>query len=464
VFTMLLAVHACHTNGVIHRDIKPENLLLASDNTLRLCDFGFARQYTPGAKDLTDYVATRWYRSPELLLGTSDYSLASDIYASGCIMAELVDGQPLFPGESEIDQIHVIQRLLGPFTQQQRDTFARNPRFTGYTVTPATALPEGSVERKYGGKLSRLGVQLLKSLLAVDPAARLTVADALRHPYFEGLAPELCPQLVSVLASSPMPKELANDLPAQPAPQRPETRGGDGLAGNGARRRSASRLLPQTTTTHASSFDDGSMPTIGSRPQSRGQAEAPPSGLPPSRNGGLPGATQFSNTVGRTMNVPAVKNGTVAPPAMQSSPIYTGISSGTPGPYASNASANALPMHRTGSGQGRRGNTTSQPVTLPKPSRGDVLDQPSEMGASSSFAGYGLAGQGYSASPAFGAFKPPAVPSHGNLPRLAHGQGLPPSGNGPAPSMPGVAGAGHNPFLGNGRPRQPTGPGNMGRY
>lgn len=90
---------------MIHRDIKPENLLLNSDNTLKLCDFGFARMANQRGQPFTDYVATRWYRAPELLLGSPNYGKPVDIWAIGCIMGEITDGNPLFPGESEIDQL-----------------------------------------------------------------------------------------------------------------------------------------------------------------------------------------------------------------------------------------------------------------------------------------------------------------------------------------------------------------------
>ena len=223
VFTLLLAIRSCHHNDIIHRDIKPENLLVRpADHTLRLCDFGFARAYAEGANDLTDYVATRWYRSPELLLGTTNYGLPSDLWAVGCIMAELIDGQALFPGETELDQIYLIQKLLGSFTPTQIEVFRNNKRFAGHDIAENITI-ETSLERKFGQRISRKGVSLLKSLLSVDPTFRPTADQALVHPYFEGLATLYCPQLalpaIETLPGNARPATA--DRRHQPAVDRP---------------------------------------------------------------------------------------------------------------------------------------------------------------------------------------------------------------------------------------------------
>lgn len=169
-----MAIEFCHRSNIIHRDIKPENLLINPDkDDLRLCDFGFARPINtkqPHAA-LTDYVATRWYRAPELLL-SNRYGLEIDIWAIGCIMGEITDGDPLFPGESEIDQLYCIQKVLGRLPQGLQELFDSNPRFVGFKF-PELSKPE-TLEKRYVGKMSSKALGLLKGMLNMVPEDRLT--------------------------------------------------------------------------------------------------------------------------------------------------------------------------------------------------------------------------------------------------------------------------------------------------
>ncbi|KAM9320872.1 cyclin-dependent kinase-like 5 isoform 3-T3 [Gastrophryne carolinensis] len=183
IYQLIKAIHWCHKNDIVHRDIKPENLLISHNDILKLCDFGFARNLSEGSNaNYTEYVATRWYRSPELLLG-APYGKAVDMWSVGCILGELSDGQPLFPGESEIDQLFTIQRVLGPLPPEQMKLFYSNPRFHGMRF-PAANHPQ-SLERRYLGIISGVLLDLMKNLLKLNPSDRYLTDQCLNHPAFQ---------------------------------------------------------------------------------------------------------------------------------------------------------------------------------------------------------------------------------------------------------------------------------------
>lgn len=185
IFQLCEAIRYLHSLNIIHRDIKPENLLIDKDNKLKLCDFGFARSINSKNKEqLTDYVATRWYRSPELLLGNGYYGPEMDNWAIGCIMGELADGDPLFPGENELDQIKCIVKILGKLPDEQINCFNRNQAFAGEKL-PDVTKPE-TLEKRYSGKLPKTAISFMKMLLNPDPGPRLKGEGIFLHPYFEG--------------------------------------------------------------------------------------------------------------------------------------------------------------------------------------------------------------------------------------------------------------------------------------
>lgn len=127
-YQTLKGVAYCHSQGCLHRDIKPENILLTAEGQVKLCDFGFARMLSPG-EIYTDYVATRWYRAPELLVGDTQYGTPVDVWAVGCVCAELIRGNALWPGRSDVDQLYLIRKTLGDFIPRHHTVFSQNEYF-----------------------------------------------------------------------------------------------------------------------------------------------------------------------------------------------------------------------------------------------------------------------------------------------------------------------------------------------
>lgn len=185
IYQLCAAIDVCHQMQVLHRDIKPENLLIDANDRLKLCDFGFARQVDKYGEKLTDYVATRWYRPPELLVGDERYGPGVDIWAIACIMGELSDGDPLFPGDSEIDQLFIIQKLLGPITKEHLRVFLDNPRFMGLRF-PDMSHPD-TLPSRYSQVMTAKALFFMKHALHMDPRKRPTAAQCMQDPYFNGV-------------------------------------------------------------------------------------------------------------------------------------------------------------------------------------------------------------------------------------------------------------------------------------
>ncbi|CAN6620676.1 cyclin-dependent kinase 1 [Trichomonascus vanleenenianus] len=171
----------CHSHRILHRDLKPQNLLIDKEGNLKLADFGLARAFGVPLRTYTHEVVTLWYRSPEILLGGRQYSTGVDMWSIGCIFAEMVTRKPLFPGDSEIDEIFKIFRLLGtpnddtwPGVTSLPDFKTTFPKWTRQSLQ--TAVPG----------LDDDGIDLLEQLLAYDPAMRISAKRAIQHPYFEG--------------------------------------------------------------------------------------------------------------------------------------------------------------------------------------------------------------------------------------------------------------------------------------
>jgi len=180
VFQVLRAINFCHQNNIIHRDVKPENILVSKLGVVKLCDFGFARMMAGSGEIYTDYVATRWYRAPELLVGDPAYGKEVDIWAIGCLYAEMLSGDPLFPGDSDIDQLFHIVKCLGSLCPRHRDLIAKNPIYNGIHIGNNEPASLHSTFPTW----SHQSLKFVSSCLDVDPMKRPTTGELLNNPLF----------------------------------------------------------------------------------------------------------------------------------------------------------------------------------------------------------------------------------------------------------------------------------------
>ncbi|KAM0840563.1 hypothetical protein ACQ4PT_059574 [Festuca glaucescens] len=170
------------TVGVCHRDIKPQNLLVnPHTHQLKICDFGSAKVLVKGEPNIS-YICSRYYRAPELIFGATEYTTAIDIWSAGCVLAELLSGQPLFPGESAVDQLVEIIKVLG--TPTREEIKCMNPNYTEFKFPQIKAHPWHKVFSK---RIPPEAVDLVSRLLQYSPHLRSSALDALMHAFFDEL-------------------------------------------------------------------------------------------------------------------------------------------------------------------------------------------------------------------------------------------------------------------------------------
>ncbi|XP_042512885.1 shaggy-related protein kinase epsilon-like isoform X2 [Macadamia integrifolia] len=168
--------------GVCHRDIKPQNLLVNSHtHQLKLCDFGSAKMLVPGEPNIS-YICSRYYRAPELVFGATEYTTAIDMWSVGCVLAELLLGRPLFPGESGVDQLVEIIKVLG--TPTREEIKCMNPNYREFKFPQIKAHPWHKVFHK---RMPPEAVDLVSRLLQYSPKLRCTALEACAHPFFDEL-------------------------------------------------------------------------------------------------------------------------------------------------------------------------------------------------------------------------------------------------------------------------------------
>jgi len=184
----LIYLHSAH---VVHRDLKPSNLLVNKNCDLKICDFGLARVLNTSEDapaERTDYVVTRWYRAPEVVLLNSEYTMSIDVWAVGCILCELIARKPVFAGKDHLDQIKKIVSVIGTPTEDELHWLPRSSPARNF-LKKCPPAPKASWGRLLPSA-SSAAVEVIGAMLRFDPTARVNVQDSMRFRYFEHLFEE----------------------------------------------------------------------------------------------------------------------------------------------------------------------------------------------------------------------------------------------------------------------------------
>ncbi|XP_072285526.1 cyclin-dependent kinase 16 isoform X3 [Pyxicephalus adspersus] len=183
LFQLLRGLSYCHRRKVLHRDLKPQNLLINEKGELKLADFGLARAKSIPTKTYSNEVVTLWYRPPDILLGSTEYSTQIDMWGVGCIFYEMVTGRPVFPGSTVEEQLHFIFRILGTPTEETWPGILSNEEFKSYNYPKYYPDPI----QKHAPRLDSDGANLLSKLLQLEGRRRISADEAMKHSYFQEL-------------------------------------------------------------------------------------------------------------------------------------------------------------------------------------------------------------------------------------------------------------------------------------
>eukprot|EP00792_Barthelona_sp_PAP020_P005245 TRINITY_DN2565_c0_g2_i1.p1 TRINITY_DN2565_c0_g2~~TRINITY_DN2565_c0_g2_i1.p1 ORF type:complete len:296 (+),score=74.31 TRINITY_DN2565_c0_g2_i1:219-1106(+) len=180
LYQIVRGLNFCHARRVYHRDLKPQNILVDREGNVKLGDFGLARGHDVPLSIYTHEVVTLWYRPPELLLGARYYHGALDVWSVGCIFAEMVTGNPLFAGDSQINMLHLIFQILG---SPNEDSWPGITSLEYFSYSFPQFIGKGL--EFVCPQLEPAGIDLMKKMLTLDPAQRISCKAALDHPYFD---------------------------------------------------------------------------------------------------------------------------------------------------------------------------------------------------------------------------------------------------------------------------------------
>lgn len=196
LFQILRGLSYCHKRKVLHRDLKPQNLLINERGELKLADFGLARAKSVPTKTYSNEVVTLWYRPPDVLLGSSEYSTQIDMWGVGCIFYEMAAGRPLFPGSTVEDELHLIFRLLGTPTEENWPGISSIEEFKSYNFPKYKPQPFINHAPRLDGE----GIELLLSFLRYESKKRISAEEAMKQSYFRqlGMRVHTLPESVSI--------------------------------------------------------------------------------------------------------------------------------------------------------------------------------------------------------------------------------------------------------------------------